>query len=125
MSGARVLVVEDDPSIRGLLQTLLETEGFEVATAPDGVSGLAKVASLEPHVVLLDLNMPDLSGDRVLERMRADPALADVPVVVVTGEEVSDTLGVRTLVGDRNVFGKPFDVEDLLARVRDLARGRG
>lgn len=123
-SGAlpRVLVVEDDPSVRGLLQTLLVSEGYDVSTASDGLAALVKAAAVQPQVVLLDLMMPDLSGQRVLEEMRGDPALADVPVVVVTGQQDAVAAMVETL-GRENVFLKPFGVRALLDRVRAVTGG--
>src|SRR5438067_858787 len=86
MSTPHVLVVEDDPSVRGLLQTLLSAEGYDVATASDGLAGLVKASSRKPALILLDLMMPDLGGVRVLEELRGDPALAEIPVIVVTGQ---------------------------------------
>ncbi len=113
---ANVLVVEDDPSVRGLLHTLLTGEGYEVATASDGLAGLVKASSVKPDLMLLDLMMPDLGGVRVLEELRGDPALADVPVIVVTGK-LEAVPPLRGLLGEENVFVKPFGVTELLARV--------
>lgn len=124
MSAVRVLVVEDDPSVRGLLQTLLSAEGYEVATASDGLAGLVKAASQPPALVLLDLMMPDLGGARVLEEMRDDPDLASVPVIVVTGK-VDAIASMQVLLGESNVFLKPFAVGELLARVNDVTGGPG
>jgi DNA-binding response OmpR family regulator len=118
----KILVVEDDPSVRGLLQTLLSAEGYEVATASDGLAGLVKATSSPPALVLLDLMMPDLGGVRVLEEMRDDPDLADIPVIVVTGK-VDAVPGMRSLLGDDNVFLKPFAVGELLARVGEVVGG--
>jgi len=117
-----VLVVEDDPSVRGLLQTLLSAEGYDVATASDGLAGLGQASSCPPALVLLDLMMPDLGGVRVLEEMRDDPALVDVPVIVVTGQ-VDAVPAMRELLGDDNVFLKPFAVVELLARVGQVTGG--
>ncbi len=114
-----ILVVEDDPSVRGLLRTLLQAEGYPATSAPDGLSGLIKASSLQPAVILLDLMMPDLGGLRVLEELRADAALANVPVLVVTGK-VEAIPGLRDLLGERSVFPKPFDADRLLDRVREL-----
>jgi DNA-binding response OmpR family regulator len=119
---AKVLVVEDDPSVRGLLHTLLTGEGYEVATASDGLAGLVKASSSRPDLMLLDLMMPDLGGVRVLEELRGDPALADVPVVVVTGK-LEAVPSLRALLGDDNVFVKPFGVAELLERVSAITRG--
>src|SRR4051812_7338340 len=122
MTTPKVLVVEDDPSVRGLLDTLLQAEGYDVVTASDGLAGLVKVASTRPALVLLDLMMPDLGGVRVLEELRDDPELADIPVIVVTGK-VDAVPGMRALLGDDNVFVKPFAVAELLTRVGDVTGG--
>jgi DNA-binding response OmpR family regulator len=118
---AKVLVVEDDPSVRGLLHTLLTGEGYDVATASDGLAGLVKASSHKPDLMLLDLMMPDLGGVRVLEELRGDPALADVPVIVVTGK-LEAVPPLRALLGEGNVFVKPFGVAELLARVADVTK---
>ena len=111
MSAVRVLVVEDDPSVRGLLQTLLSTEGYEVTTASDGLAGLVKVSSSPPDLVPLDLMMPDLGGVR-----------AAIPVIVVTGRDDA-VPGMRALLGEDDVFLKPFAVGELLARVGEVTGG--
>ncbi len=119
----RVLVMEDDPSVRGLLHTLLDAEGYDVVTASDGLAGLVKASAQPPALVLLDIMMPDLGGMRVLQELRADPALVDVPVIVVTGrlEAVPE---LEADLGDESVFVKPFGVHELLARVAVLT-GKG
>ena len=117
-----VLVVEDDPSVRGLLDTLLSAEGYDVVTASDGLAGLLKAASTSPSLILLDLMMPDLGGVRVLEELRDDLALRSVPVLVVTGK-VEAVPAVRDLLGDANVLVKPFAVIELLARVAEVTGG--
>jgi DNA-binding response OmpR family regulator len=122
VSATHVLVVEDDPSVRGLLHTLLSAEGYEVSTASDGLAGLVKATASKPALVLLDLMMPDLGGVRVLEELRDDPELADIPVIVVTGK-VDAVPGMRALLGDDNVFVKPFAVAELLSRVGDVTGG--
>ena len=118
----QVLVVEDDPSVRGLLQTLLLAEGYDVATASDGLAGLVKVSNHRPALVLLDLMMPDLGGVRVLEEMRSDPELASIPVIVVTGM-VDAIPSLERELGADSVFAKPFGVAELLARVAEVTGG--
>jgi DNA-binding response OmpR family regulator len=113
---ARVLVVEDDPSVRGLLHTLLTAEGYDVSVASDGLAGLVKASSTAPQLILLDLMMPDLGGVRVLEELQQDPKLAGIPVIVVTGK-VEAVPNLQTVLGADNVFVKPFGVTELLARV--------
>ena len=114
-----VLVVEDDPNVRGLLQTLLLSEGYTVVTADDGIGGLLKASTSAPSLILLDVMMPDLGGIRVLDELQADPALQAVPVMVVTGT-VDAVPMLRERIGEDNVVVKPFGVEALLARVREL-----
>ena len=122
MTTPRILVVEDDPSVRGLLQTLLSTEGYDVATASDGLAGLVKASAQRPSLILLDVMMPDLGGIRVLEELHQDPALADVPVVVVTGK-LEAIPALADVLGEDSVFAKPFSVSDLLARVAEVTGG--
>jgi DNA-binding response OmpR family regulator len=121
-SGPRVLVVEDDPSVRGLLETLLSAEGYDVTTAADGLAGLVKASRQPPALILLDLMMPDLGGIRVLEELGEDPMLAAVPVVVVTGM-VDAVPEIAAKLGEESVFTKPFSVAQLLARVAVLTGG--
>lgn len=122
MTSTRVLVVEDDPSVRGLLQTLLDAEGYEVSTASDGLAGLVKAASTHPALILLDLMMPDLGGVRVLQELREDPDLSGTSVIVVTGK-VEAVPDLRVLLDDECVFVKPFAVHELLARIAELTGG--
>ncbi len=122
MTATRVLVVEDDPSVRGLLHTLLSAEGYDVSTASDGLAGLVKAASSQPALILLDLMMPDLGGVRVLEELQDDPELAGTPVIVVTGK-IDAVPGMRDLLGEERVFLKPFAVAELLTRVADITGG--
>lgn len=117
-----ILVIEDDPSVRGLLQTLFSSEGYGVETASDGIAGLRRAMDCRPALVVLDVMMPDLGGLRVLDELSADPATSAVPVVVVTGctEAVA---GLRDRLGTGSVFVKPFGVTELLAQVAELTGG--
>jgi DNA-binding response OmpR family regulator len=117
-----VLVVEDDPSVRGLLESLLQGEGYAVETASDGIGGLVKVAAQRPALILLDVMMPDLGGVRVLEELQGDPATADIPVIAVTGKLDAVPFLVSRL-GEANVIPKPFAVAELLARVAEVTGG--
>ena len=122
MSAPSVLVVEDDPSVRGLLHTLLTAEGYQVATASDGLAGLRSALDSPPSLILLDVMMPDLGGVRVLEELGSDPVLAGVPVIVVTGR-VDAVANLEALLGPGMVFVKPFAVDELVHRVAELIGG--
>ena len=114
-----VLVIEDDPSVRGLLHTLLSSEGYRVATAADGVAGLSEAVAQRPAAILLDLVMPDLGGLAVLQEMKSNPLLATVPVVVLTGR-LEAIPALEDALGRERVFSKPFGVADLLHRIAEL-----
>src|SRR5579862_5928549 len=84
MSPVRILVVDDDPVIQKLLAVNFEMEGYQVATANDGEEALASVADHRPDVVVLDVMMPKIDGIEVVRRMKADPATAGVPVLLLS-----------------------------------------
>ena len=122
MASHRVLVVEDDPSVRGLLQTILEDEALEVILAADGEEGLALARSVAPDVVLLDVMMPGLGGPDVIRRLRRPDGSLPFAVLVVTGAaEVIAPL--RGELGPEAVLEKPFDITTLATRVKSLAGG--
>lgn len=124
MSAGRILVVEDDEQVVVLLREVLEHEGYEVATAGDGLTGLLALRSSQADAVLLDLMMPDVDGTRVLEQLLEEHGgLLPVPVLVITGSP-EGARRCRQLLGDDDVFTKPFDPTALVARLHTrLARG--
>jgi adenylate cyclase len=120
-SGARVLVVDDQPPNVRLLEALLAPRGYEVVTASSGEDALEVVAESGVDLVLLDIVMPGMDGYEVCRRIREDPDTAYLPVVMVTasGEEQK----VRSLeAGADDFLTKPIDTSELLARVASLAR---
>lgn len=119
-----ILVVEDDPAVRGLIGDVLEEAGYEVLPAADGLEGLVKLELRHPALVILDLRMPNVEGDRVIQEIQEDVRLSGVPIVVVSArEDAADTFG--TVVGPRNVFRKPFDPDELVDRVREILSEHG
>jgi DNA-binding response OmpR family regulator len=115
----RVLVVDDEADIRGLLRELLERGGHEVLEAPDGREGLRRFYAEQPELVILDVSMPELDGWATLERIRE---LSDVPVVMLTARtgELDKVRGLRA--GADDYVTKPFGRQELLARVEGLLR---
>ncbi|MFI5026140.1 MAG: response regulator transcription factor [Solirubrobacterales bacterium] len=122
MSERRILVVDDDADIRGLVRELLERRGFEVVEAPDGKQALQELYAGRPDLVLLDVSMPGLDGWTTLERIRE---LSDVPVVMLTArsEELEKTRGLRA--GADDYVTKPFGRQELLARIEGLLKRSG
>ncbi len=114
----RVLVIEDDEHVVAMLVELLHQEGFEATTAGDGLAGLLALQDTEVEAVLLDLMMPDVDGVRVLEQVLEEHEGAlPVPILVVTGSP-EGARRCRDLLGDDDVFTKPFDPAALVARLR-------
>ncbi len=122
--GARILVVEDDASLRALLSALLEREGFEVITANDGEAGLRAVAEHEPEVLVLDVGLPRIDGLEVTRRLRAKRATRTLPVILVTARASIDDMVAGLDAGADDFIGKPFKRPELLARVRSAVRMR-
>ncbi len=119
MPSNRVLVVEDDPSVRGLLQTILEDEALEVILAADGEEGLALARTVQPDVVLLDVMMPGLDGWTVAERLLADEDTREIPIVFLTARaDVRDRARGIDL-GGLDYVTKPFNPIELAPLVRE------
>ncbi len=114
-----VLVIEDDTSLRRALRTSLKARGFEVLESPNAQEGLVLVADDRPDVVLLDLGLPDIDGIEALRRMRS---FSDVPVVVLTARDRQQDKIEALDAGADDYVTKPFDVEEVLARVRAVLR---
>lgn len=119
-----ILIVEDDPTVSGLLDTLMRMEGFDTQTAKDGLEGLLKAEFRRPALVLLDVMMPNVDGVRVLDEMRSRPDLADVPVMIVTGRADAHA-AFDPVVGHDNVITKPVDAADLTRRVHEVLSEKG
>jgi CheY-like chemotaxis protein len=118
----RVLVVEDDPELRDVLVLALEQEGYLVDSAGNGVEAIVCLYfGARPDAVVLNLHMPVMSGAELLEVVRSDPALAGLPVVVVTGASAGPGI-VRAADA---VLTKPFDLDALAGEIdRLVSSGR-
>ncbi len=117
-----VLVVEDEPDIRGLIVFHLERDGFRCVTAATGDEALAAVGTQPPDLVILDLMLPGTSGLEVCRRLRADPRSATMPIIMVTAksDEVERVVGLE--MGADDYVVKPFSPKELVARVHAVMR---
>lgn len=115
---ARVLIVEDEPHIVLSLEYLLQREGYETVSAANGEEGLALARSARPDVVILDIMMPRRNGYEVCQAMKADPALARIPVVMLTAmaQEVEALKGLG--LGASAYVVKPFGNAEILETIR-------
>lgn len=118
--GYRLLVVEDEPSIRTLLEATLRLTGYEVSSTDTGQSALLEVERLEPHLVLLDVMLPDLDGFEVTRRLRA--AGNDCPILFLTARTGTDDRISGLSVGGDDYVSKPFSIEEVLLRIRAILR---
>jgi CheY-like chemotaxis protein len=117
-----ILVVEDDPGIRDTIAELLEAEGYRVVPARHGAEALELLQTLRPDLAVVDLFMPVMDGGQLIARLRADAALRDLPVVLMTG---AASWGRKPLPRADHLLPKPFELDDLVAAVRRFAARRG
>lgn len=121
-SATRVLVADDEAPIAELLRRMLSKEGYSVRIVNDGEAALEAVSEFKPHLVLLDVNMPGMSGIDVCRRLKQDPANRLMPVVLVTGMAQRERRIEGLEAGADDFLSKPVDGQELLARARTLVR---
>jgi two-component system OmpR family response regulator len=120
---ARILVVDDEPPITELLLTALRFVGFDVETAASGREALAAAGTFMPHLIILDVMLPDLDGVEVCRRLRANGDF--VPVIFLTARDEHDDKMRGFTHGGDDYLTKPFSLEELIARVRAILRRGG
>jgi CheY-like chemotaxis protein len=118
-----VLLAEDHESSADGYAQLLAGAGYRVARAKNGYEALAEVSRAAPSIVLLDLKLPKLDGWELLERLKADAAMASVPIIVVTGDSLPTHHEMARSRGAVAVLSKPIDPGELLTVVRDALKG--
>src|SRR5262245_7551238 len=119
---ARILVVDDEPAVSELHRKLLTREGYGVEVAATGETGLDAFEAYKPHLVLLDLVLPDISGIEVCRRIKQDLKNRLTPVIMVTGLAQREKRIEALEAGADDFLGKPTDVQELIVRVRSLVR---
>jgi two-component system phosphate regulon response regulator PhoB len=120
--GDRILVVDDEPDIIALVAYHLARSGYRVSTAATGTEALQAARDEQPALVVLDLMLPELSGFEVLERLRADKALADTPVLMLTARRDEPDRVQGLSLGADDYLVKPFSPQELVLRVRNILR---
>lgn len=113
----RILVVDDDPSVRRLLSVQLGLAGHEVNVAEDGATALVEIGRDKPELMVLDVMMPFLDGWQVLEKLRAKPAYVDLPVILLSAKSTQSDIDRGYELGASLVMGKPYDGERLLSMI--------
>jgi DNA-binding response OmpR family regulator len=117
-----VVVADDDEDILMLVRATLTGAGYEVAVARDGAAALSLLHERRPAAVVLDIAMPELDGLEVLARVRADPATAELPVILLSARAQENDVAHGYRVGASRYIRKPFSPRELRAAVDDVAR---
>jgi DNA-binding response OmpR family regulator len=122
--GDRILVVDDEPHIRRVLEAMLGKEGFDVVTAEDGEEGLLTLAAGGIDLVILDLLLPGANGLEVLSKIRSDPPRASTPVIILTAKGQDADRDAAFAGGADDFMTKPFSPKKLVARIREILGAR-
>lgn len=119
---SRILVIDDDPAITELVSINLEMAGYDTVEAEDGIKGQALALQMQPDLILLDLMLPKVDGLTVCQRLRRDERTSNIPILMLTalGQTKDKVEGFNA--GADDYLTKPFEVEEMLARVKALLR---
>jgi CheY-like chemotaxis protein len=115
----KILVVEDSPDTRELLQVMLESEGFDVALAEDGVEGIEQATKEPPDLIISDLSMPRIDGVRMIKRLRAIPRMSKIPILALTSHGLEKAMTAMRAGADR-ALTRPVENRLLISFVYDL-----
>lgn len=118
----RILVVEDEKDLAELVAMKLQRAGYEPHQAHDGRSGLTMAGRIKPDLILLDVMLPQLTGIEVAQRLRVDPATADIPIIMLTAKAAEADEVVGLTAGADDYITKPFSLGVLLARIETVLR---
>ena len=116
-SSRKILIIDDDPTVRELMRRQLERDGFEVHSASDGKEGITKARDIKPDLITLDILMPDLDGWSVLRALKADPEVSSIPVVMAS---ILDEKNKGFSLGAADYLSKPLERERLIGSIRNL-----
>jgi DNA-binding response OmpR family regulator len=120
MAENRILIVDDDSSIRRLLSYLLEKAGYDVLSAEDGVEALSKVESMKPNIVITDLMMANKDGYELCREIRARREFDKLFIIVLTARDAVSDIDVLTASGVNYIMKKPINPQELTKKVREV-----
>lgn len=124
MAGEKILNIDDSPTVQRLIEMILSSQGYKVVLASDGEAGIAMAKAEKPEVILVDFVMPKMNGFQVCKTLKEDPEFQDTPIILVTSK--GDKVGSKFIdvLGITEYFTKPFQPEELLAKIREVIDGR-
>ncbi|MEO8383607.1 MAG: Hpt domain-containing protein [Betaproteobacteria bacterium] len=123
-SAPLVMVVDDSLTVRKITSRMLLREGFEVATAKDGVDGLQQLQDIEPDIILLDIEMPRMDGFEFARNVRADAKTRGIPIIMITSRTAEKHRNRALELGVNEYMGKPYQEEQLLVMIRNFTKAR-
>jgi len=112
-----ILVVEDDATMQKMALKILRSRGFACESAPNGRAAVAMAAMLKPSLILMDLSLPEMNGWEATRALKADPALAKIPVVAITAHAMVGDRETAIAAGCAECLTKPYELEELIALV--------
>ncbi len=115
-----VLLVDDDPALRGLLRQMLELGGYVVHEAEDGLDALEKLNNFTPDVMVLDVMMPNMDGVTLCKRMRSNVKTIDIPIIMLSGKTQDKAVQEGLDAGANKYLKKPISFTDLIAHVKEV-----
>jgi CheY-like chemotaxis protein len=119
---ATILIIDDEPQNRKLLEALLQPEGYRTQCASSGDEAMALIAEHAPDLILLDIMMPGIDGFEVATRIKSNPATANIPIIMVTAQDGRGARVIGLNSGVEEFLAKPIDRAELWLRVRNLLR---
>lgn len=117
---AKILIVDDEPNNVDFLEQALEDSGYQLITATNGQEALNKIQSEQPDLILLDLNMPVMDGFTVLAKVKEDPNLRDIPVIIISSEHESKSVVKGIKQGAEDYLTKPVNAGLLVKKVKEF-----
>lgn len=119
-----ILIVDDSPSVRKLIELTLRREGYSLVSVDSGISALAALAETEPDLMLLDVMLVAMDGFQICNVIRRHPRLHDLPIVILSGRETDEDRATGIRAGVNAYLTKPFNPHELLSVVRDQVSAR-
>jgi len=121
----RILIIDDDASISKLVSDVLTEEGFTVITAGCGEEGISKVHRSKPNLIILDLRLPDMDGFQICQTLKKDKSISSIPIIMLTVKSAKSSTVAGLEMGADDYIVKPFNEEELVARVKTVLRRAG
>lgn len=124
MSKAKILYIEDNTDNMTLVRRVLEIEGYEVIPAETGREGLAKAYENKPDIIITDINLPDIDGYEITDKLKKDKMTAHIPIIAMTANVMKKDRENVLQAGCDGYISKPIDIDELPAQVENFLRGR-